>query len=488
MSIVMPVYGVEKYLDEAVSDALAQTYRRLEVILVDDGSPDSCPEKCDAWAARDGRVRVIHQANGGLSRARNTGMAAAHGDYLYFMDPDDRIEPDLMRACLEAASRYGADLVMFRFDTIAEDGSPMKSSYRHNEYEEPVELTAEQAIRLQVKGDIDSYFWAFLAPRSTYTRQGFSFPEGRKIEDMARICNVIGESTRIVRIPDVLYHYRLRAGSAVHSPSGDLTGDWMQAAQDRREYIIAHYPQLRRFLALQTLNVLGNLNYETMRQSIMFGLRLDPESQQQFRQKVNEFLDDLGDLGEDEGDGLLSGGTPERMSDGTQKGTGDGGDDADDGVPDDARGRFADLLDRVADSLREAKHGARDTAGATRHTVKRTVKHTVRHAVKDTMKDTVVDAREAVRKSLEPRVEAVETPEGAEACQGGSDAVASGESAPDLDGRAGVREALDRLREVFDGLADGPGGRKVFRSRRRSRKTVDAEAARIVTDAEDDRR
>lgn len=463
----MPVYGVEKYLDEAVSDALAQTYRRIEVVLVDDGSPDSCPGKCDGWAAKDDRVRVIHQPNGGLSHARNTGMAAARGDYLYFMDPDDRVEPGLVKSCLDAARRYDADLVMFRFDTIAEDGSPMKSSYRHNEYDETVELTAEQAIRLQVKGDIDSYFWAFLAPRSTYTRQGFSFPEGRKIEDMARICNVIGESTRIVRIPDVLYHYRLRAGSAVHSPSADLTADWMQAAQDRREYIIARYPQLRRFLALQTLNVLGNLNYETMRQSIMFGLKLDPESQQQFRQKVNEFLDDLGDLGDGEGDGLLT----RRPSDGTPEKTA-GDDGGDDGSLDDARSRFADLLDRVVDSLRDAKHGTGDTSGV--------AKHTIRDTVRDTVKDTVSDAREAVRKSLAPTANA------GGAWQGGSDAPSSGESGGesgfDVDGRGGVREALDRLREVFDGLADGPDGRKPFRGVRRSRR------AAAVTDAEDDGR
>lgn len=377
VSIVMPVYGVEKYLDEAVSDALAQTYRRIEVVLVDDGSSDSCPGKCDGWAAKDDRVRVIHQPNGGLSHARNTGMAAALGDYLYFMDPDDRIEPSLVRTCLDAARRYDADLVMFRFDTIAEDGSPMKSSYRHNEYEEPVELTAEQAIRLQVKGDIDSYFWAFLAPRSTYARQGFSFPEGRKIEDMARICNVIGESTRVVRIPDVLYHYRLRAGSAVHSPSADLTADWMQAAQDRREYIIARYPQLRRFLALQTLNVLGNINYETMRQSIMFGLKLDPESQQQFRQKVNEFLDDLGD---GQGDGLLS----RRPSE-------ENGSDAD-AIADDASGRFARLLDRVADSLRDSLRDAKDA-----------VKDTVKDAVAEDADADAVDAdvRGGVREALD---------------------------------------------------------------------------------------
>ena len=97
ISVIVPVYKVEAYLDTCVESILAQTFTDLEVILVDDGSPDGCPAKCDAWAQKDLRVRVIHQANGGLSAARNTGIEAARGDFFAFVDSDDRLEPDTLR-------------------------------------------------------------------------------------------------------------------------------------------------------------------------------------------------------------------------------------------------------------------------------------------------------------------------------------------------------------------------------------------------------
>ena len=208
VSIIMPVYGVEDYLDASVASALAQTHRRIEVILVDDGSKDNCPDMCDSWATKDERVEVIHQENAGLSAARNTGMRHAHGEYLYFFDPDDIIEPNLVETCLNALGEYEADLVMFRFTTIDEHGKPLESDYKHNDFDEVQVLTPEEAIKMQVQSKIEGYFWAFLAPTSTYRDHEITFPEGRYVEDLARICTVIGESTRVVRIPETLYHYR----------------------------------------------------------------------------------------------------------------------------------------------------------------------------------------------------------------------------------------------------------------------------------------
>ena len=213
VSIIIPIYKVEKYLDECVASVTAQTYTHLEIILVDDGSPDRCPAICDAWAQRDLRVRVIHKPNGGLSDARNAGIAQATGDYIYFLDSDDTVAPTLVADCLDAMHTYDADLVMFQFDTISESGKTLLSSYRHNNFSDVQVLTPVDTIKMQVKAEIDGYFWSFLAPASTYQGTGFSFPEGRTIEDLSRICNVIGAATRVVRLPKVLYHYRIREGS-----------------------------------------------------------------------------------------------------------------------------------------------------------------------------------------------------------------------------------------------------------------------------------
>ena len=296
VSIIMPVHKVQRFLNTSVSAALHQTYRHVEVILIDDGSPDSCPAMCDAWVRRDTRVRVIHQPNRGVSAARNTGLRAARGDYFYFMDPDDTVELTLIDTCLRAMRQYAADLVMFRFDTINIAGDVVKSSYKHNEYSETTVLTPLETIKLQLQSQIDGYFWAFFAPAHLYRDQQLSFPEGRVIEDLARICNIIGASTRVVRIPDVLYHYRLRNGSVIGSFKPKHMGDWFQAVQERDDYVSRHYPELRSFAALQTLNLLTSVDFEPVRQGLWYGLGLDPESRAKIKRRIKDFVNALGDL------------------------------------------------------------------------------------------------------------------------------------------------------------------------------------------------
>ncbi len=115
VSVIMPVYNSEKYLPDAIESVLGQTFPDFELILVDDGSPDGSGEVCDAYAARDARVRVIHRENGGISAARNTGIDAATGEYIAFIDNDDKYCPDLLEAAVGAAREEGADVVKFGY-------------------------------------------------------------------------------------------------------------------------------------------------------------------------------------------------------------------------------------------------------------------------------------------------------------------------------------------------------------------------------------
>ena len=101
VSVIVPVYKVEDYLDKCVKSIVAQTYENLEIILVDDGSPDNCPSMCDSWAQKDSRIKVIHKENGGVSSARNSALDAAAGDYICFVDSDDFIEPNAVGYMLE---------------------------------------------------------------------------------------------------------------------------------------------------------------------------------------------------------------------------------------------------------------------------------------------------------------------------------------------------------------------------------------------------
>ena len=299
VTVVVPVYGVEQYLDRCVASVVAQTYKNLEILLVDDGSPARCPQMCDAWAERDRRIRVIHQSNAGLSAARNRGLAQATGEYLYFVDSDDTIEPTLVEHALNAMSRYDADLCMFKFDTISDNDKPLLSNYKHNAFTEVQVLTPEEAIKKQLQMEIGGYAWAYLAPLSTYRKQDFAFPVGRKIEDLARICHVIGESTRIVRIPDALYHYRLRQGSITATLNPSLQLDWIKAADDRENYILSHYSQLKSFLKLQQLNFFANLDYESMRQSLITGLNIDPEEADALRRRIEGLKAEIDESGDE---------------------------------------------------------------------------------------------------------------------------------------------------------------------------------------------
>ena len=113
VSIIVPIYKVEEYLDVCVQSIRCQTYPCLEIILVDDGSPDSCPQLCDRYAREDSRITVIHKKNGGLGDARNAGAKRAQGKYLLFVDSDDRIREDLVSITVQTAEDSGADVVIF---------------------------------------------------------------------------------------------------------------------------------------------------------------------------------------------------------------------------------------------------------------------------------------------------------------------------------------------------------------------------------------
>ena len=125
LSIIVPIYKVEKYLEECIQSILGQTFTDFELILVDDGSPDACPQMCDAAAKKDSRVRVIHQKNGGLSAARNTGIEAARGNWLGFVDSDDFVAPDMYEKLYHAAVNAGADCAVCSVQLTHEDGSRM---------------------------------------------------------------------------------------------------------------------------------------------------------------------------------------------------------------------------------------------------------------------------------------------------------------------------------------------------------------------------
>ncbi len=195
LSIVIPVYRVEGSLDRCMESIVGQTFTDFEVILVDDGSPDSCPARCDEWARRDNRIRVIHQANGGLSNARNTGIDAARGDVITFVDSDDFLDNGTYEAAMPYADE--ADIVEFPVFRFYGSERQVKLTFGNHLYGDM------QHYWLEGRAYEHAYAWNKL-----YRRQLFAqvrFPEGIVFEDVHTLPHL---PARAIRTTDAgLYYY-----------------------------------------------------------------------------------------------------------------------------------------------------------------------------------------------------------------------------------------------------------------------------------------
>ena len=221
VSVVVPVYKVERWLDRCVSSIVHQTYKNLEIILVDDGSPDGSSKKCDEWADRDSRVVVLHRANEGVSAARNAGMDAAHGDYLCFVDSDDAVEPQLAETAVRAAQRYDAQIVFYANmnDRYNDEGTLLDSAQQSS-----VAFVAETAKEFKrhflelSHGQYVCPPWNKLFLTSFVKQVGIRFPEGvAGGEDSAFNFHLYVAAERVVAIDEPLYRYSMRAGSTMNT-------------------------------------------------------------------------------------------------------------------------------------------------------------------------------------------------------------------------------------------------------------------------------
>lgn len=253
LSIIIPVYNVAEWLSETVDSILAQTFRDFELVLVDDGSTDGSGELCDQYAAGDNRIRVIHQKNAGVSVARNTGVAAAQGDYIGFTDSDDIIEADMYQRLLELAEAYDADIVQCQHDRESILNGLTRS--------ETVEMMDGQAFvhRMFTKagGQYTNQvaLWSKIYRRELF--EGIVFPVGQVYEDEQETYKLCLKAKRIVEIPDILYHYIKRENSIITGISPKKMLDKQKALLDRLYYLPERIPELekqccRAFLGFST--------------------------------------------------------------------------------------------------------------------------------------------------------------------------------------------------------------------------------------------
>lgn len=245
VSIVVPIFKVEQYLDKCIYSIVNQKYKNIEIILVDDGSPDRCPAMCDEWEKRDLRISVIHKDNGGLSDARNAGIRYASGKYVYCVDSDDVIDPSLVQCAVDTACRWNADVVMFKFSCMKEDGTAISSGNNDNGFIYPEScFSSEQILEWMWKEKIPNYAWSFLALRSIYVGSSIDYPKDRLMEDLATTYKIISSANKIALINDSLYFYRMRSGSILDKKSPQLVMDYVTSIEEISRYSEENYPSL----------------------------------------------------------------------------------------------------------------------------------------------------------------------------------------------------------------------------------------------------
>jgi hypothetical protein len=239
VSVVVPVFGVEEVFDRCVASILGQSYRRIEVILVDDGSPDFCPRMCDDYAAQDERVRVIHQENRGLSAARNAGIDSATGDYLTFVDADDWVHQDYVTTLLEACRMTTEAVSVCSFvRTSATVCDPPEV----NEPPTGVDVLTSAQVMKQMSGrrSIElAVAWGKMIPRGLI--QGIRFPVGRGHEDEATTYKLLARASAVVFVDRVLYYYWIHEQSFMRTVAPQLPAqrDLATALSERCDFLRA---------------------------------------------------------------------------------------------------------------------------------------------------------------------------------------------------------------------------------------------------------
>ena len=246
ISVIVPVYKAEAYLETCVKSIREQTYQNLEIILIDDGSPDRCGQLCDQFAAEDPRIRVIHKENGGQSAARNMGLDIATGDYIGFVDADDWIEPTMYETLYQLLQQHGAQISACGARLIFEDGN---TAYLNNRYPADSSIrvfsTLEALENVISNKQLTNSLWDKLYKKQIF--EGLRLTVGKIYEDMELIPKGLEKAQKVVYDPTPCYQYRQTATSTIRgefTPARFAEADVALAiAEDYKVRYPALYPR-----------------------------------------------------------------------------------------------------------------------------------------------------------------------------------------------------------------------------------------------------
>lgn len=241
VSIIVPIYQVERYLERCISSILQQSYRNFELILVDDGSTDLCPEICDIWGKRDTRVKVVHKTNGGLSDARNAGLETARGDIISFIDSDDWVSKDFLEIMVATMEKNECDIV--ECDIIRTDVDEYKNIEEKKSAYTVKVFSAQQALEGLIQDHVfHQHVWNKIYRREIL--DSIFFEKGKTNEDEFWTYQVFGKANKIGKIDITLYFYFQRETSIMGRSYSIKRLDVLEAKEERQRFIENKYPAL----------------------------------------------------------------------------------------------------------------------------------------------------------------------------------------------------------------------------------------------------
>lgn len=279
ISVIVPIYNVEKYLNRCVKSILKQTYKNIEVILVDDGSTDDSGKICDQLAEKDDRIKVIHKKNGGMSDARNAGLEIVSGEYIAFVDSDDWVSPVMFERLYATLKKYDTELVVcepiYAYETYIEGRQLSGKSF---------ELSKREATELLIEDrKFRSVVWNKLYDKRLWS--DIRFPKGKHYEDVHIVYKIYDMCERIAFLDQGLYYYFQRSQSIVHSVKIESHMELIYAVEERLKFLQLKYPDMLPQLSASVISAV----LIVYREAGIYQIKLDTDTKKYMREKINSY-------------------------------------------------------------------------------------------------------------------------------------------------------------------------------------------------------
>lgn len=279
ISLIVPIYKVEKYLSYCIESIIKQTYPNIEVILVDDGSPDNCGKICDEYAKKDERIIVIHKENGGLSDARNAGLKLAKGQYVSFIDSDDMVHKGMVEMLLKVIKKFDADVAVCDYITVDEKSEYCDSSEANSE---ELCLNNEEFLHctyLNKKHGMEFVAWGKLYNINLFKDNNIEYPVGKLHEDTYTTYKLLYYAKKIAFCGEPMYYYRIRNGSIMTSKFDNRRLTIIDATKEACDFFVLQNSSIMndaiKFHFKTMLMLYVNVQDPEMREIILRRLRTD---------------------------------------------------------------------------------------------------------------------------------------------------------------------------------------------------------------------